>query len=590
MQKILWILLLIHFSIHASTNTHIEKLMIYKTDNPTLTIDNIQSNKKYFKPLVTQEKLTNIGDNSWLAIKLHNNLPSGKYFVSYQGFEFTNSSFSKKQLLTKYIDNKLQVFTFKYNYQKHPQTYYLKLIDVEHHKKPYLKIKLFEKHYQDTIFKPDGKEFYLLFGIVVGFMFMVSSYNLTIFYFHRENSFFFYSMMQFFMICIMIYQFGIVSLDTYLYNSMALISSFFATLFMRSFLDTSKFLPKLDKVLLIYLLLLVLDFLHLNLKNYSLVSFFGLYSIFGFIYFLIGFLRLRQGFIPARFFLIGWSLLVISLFLTEHVGNIYGLSPFLLGPPLESILLSIALAYRLKLILDEKKEQQELLVHQSKLAAIGEMIGNIAHQWKQPLTYLSYNFINLREAQKRNLLDATYLNKKLDKAHTQLEFMSQTIDNFKDFYLPNKQKILFSVEKASRETLEIMEYQFEQHNIEVIIKVKEDIELLSYKNEYKQVLLNLLTNAKDVFLQRGISSPQITITINKDFISVLDNAGGIKKEIIKHIYKPYFTTKERNSGIGLYMSKMIIEKDIAGLLKVENFREGALFTIHFNKIKPFYKG
>jgi len=189
--------------------------------------------------------------------------------------------------------------------------------------------------------------------------------------------------------------------------------------------------------------------------------------------------------------------------------------------------------------------------------------------------------MNLREAQKRDLLDTQYLNKKLDKADAQLQFMSETIDNFRDFYLPNKDKNLFSIEEASRETVEIMAYQFEQHNIEIIINVTEDIKLLSYKNEYKQVILNLLTNAKDVFLQRNIRSPQIIITINKDVVSILDNAGGIKKEIINRTYEPYFTTKEGSSGIRLYMSKMIVERDMNALLKVENYEEGALFLIKF---------
>jgi len=213
--------------------------------------------------------------------------------------------------------------------------------------------------------------------------------------------------------------------------------------------------------------------------------------------------------------------------------------------------LSMALAYSWKLMQKEKQEQQELLVHQSKLASMGELIGNIAHQWKQPLTYLSYNFMNLRAVSKQDLLNDEYLNKKLDKADAQLLFMSQTIDNFKDFYLPNKQKEKFSIEQASLETLEIVSYEFEQKKIEVILDVQEDIVLESYKNEYKQVLLNLLTNAKDIFLKREVISPKITITINKNCISVLDNAGGIPKEILPRIYEPYFTTKKGNSGIGL---------------------------------------
>jgi len=209
------------------------------------------------------------------------------------------------------------------------------------------------------------------------------------------------------------------------------------------------------------------------------------------------------------------------------------------------------------------------------------MIGNISHQLKQPLTYLFFNFMNLKEASKRHLLDDAYLNKKLDKATLQLDFMSQTIDNFKDFYLPNKTKEIFSLKEASFETLEIMRCQFQEQKIKVFINLNSDRELNSYKNEYKQVFLNLLSNAKDVFQQREIANPTITITIDKNFVSVLDNGGGIDPKYLKKIFKPYFSTKKESSGIGLYMSKMIIERDMDGRLEASNHEEGAFFKIIF---------
>ena len=377
------------------------------------------------------------------------------------------------------------------------------------------------------------------------------------------------------------YTLGIFRISMLLFYILALLSGLLGIFFIRSFFNIDKFFPKIEIILRLFMVFIFLDFIHLYINGYSILSQYGLFSIFGSISLLVAYLRLRVGFVPAKFFLIGWSFLGLSIFITEHLGLLFGISPLLFGPPIEAIFLGIALAYKLKLSLDEKKEQQELLVHQSKLASMGEMIGNIAHQWKQPLTYLSYNFMNLREVSKRQLLDDTYLNKKLDKADIQLEFMSKTIDSFRDFYLPNKEKELFSLEKATLETVEIMSHQFKQHQIEVKIDVNVDSELKLYKNQYKQVLLNLLTNATDVFIQREIESPKIIITIDKHTISILDNAGGIPKEIMNHIYKPYFTTKKGGSGIGLYMSKMILEKDMDAQLMVENYLEGALFKICF---------
>jgi len=424
----------------------------------------------------------------------------------------------------------------------------------------------------------------VLSGVVIGFIIMTIFYNLAIFFYIKERTFLYYAMMQIFMTPIVTFHTKVIPWDNFYYALFSIFASIFSILFARSFLETKQHLPKIDIVLKLYLLLLTLDLIPILFQNYSYVVDYDLFGVCGLLYLLMGFLRARQGFFPAWFFLIGWTAFIGSLLYVEIVKNVKDLdsiSVFLLGPPTEAILLSIALAYSWKLMQKEKQEQEELLVHQSKLASMGEMIGNIAHQWKQPLTYLSYNFMNLRAISKLNLLNDEYLNKKLDKADAQLAFMSQTIDNFKNFYLPNKRKEKFSIKKASLETLEIVSYEFEQKKIQVILDVKEDIVLESYKNEYKQVLLNLLTNAKDIFLQREVISPKITITINKNYISVLDNAGGIPKEILHLIYEPYFTTKKANSGIGLYMSKMIIEKHMEGKLSVENGLDGAVFTIIF---------
>jgi len=209
------------------------------------------------------------------------------------------------------------------------------------------------------------------------------------------------------------------------------------------------------------------------------------------------------------------------------------------------------------------------------------MIGNIAHQWRQPLTHLGYTLMNIGEAQKHGELNNTTLKKKIDEANTQLSFMSQTIDDFKDFYAPNKEKEDFSLATATEETLEIMKNTLKQNNIETQIIVKEDITIHNYKNEYKQVLLNLLSNAKDVLIERDIPSPHIHITIANKSVTVEDNAGGMKKDVRKRIFEPYFTTKESNSGIGLYMSKMIIEKNMGATLLAKNSSNGALFIVQF---------
>jgi len=189
--------------------------------------------------------------------------------------------------------------------------------------------------------------------------------------------------------------------------------------------------------------------------------------------------------------------------------------------------------------------------------------------------------MNIQEAFKHKSLDEVYLDKKVAEANGQIEFMSQTIDDFKNFYAIHKEKEKFSLEEATRDVLSIMIHSLEEQGIEVEFIVKKDVEILNYKNEYKQVLLNLLSNAKDVLVSRVILKPKIVITIDSHCVSIADNAEGVSAKNMDKIFEPYFTTKEEHFGIGLYMSKMIIEKNMGGNLTVRNTKVGAEFSIIF---------
>jgi C4-dicarboxylate-specific signal transduction histidine kinase len=296
-----------------------------------------------------------------------------------------------------------------------------------------------------------------------------------------------------------------------------------------------------------------------------------------------GYKRVRQGYKPARFYLAGWIVLTIAVFLNIfRVGYSYTIiDPLYIGAAVEAILFSLALSYKMRMVAKAKEEQKELLVHQSKLASMGEMIGNIAHQWRQPLTHLGYTMMNLKEAQKHGELNEVYLDKKVADATTQIDYMSQTIDDFKDFYAPHKEKENFSLEQATEETLELMKNTFNHSDIEVELAVHADTQVHNYKNEYKQVLLNLLSNAKEALVESVTADPKVTISIEGNQISIDDNAGGIKKEILPRIFEPYFTTKANSTGIGLYMSKMIVEKNMGGKLSVHTHDNSTTFSIVF---------
>lgn len=233
----------------------------------------------------------------------------------------------------------------------------------------------------------------------------------------------------------------------------------------------------------------------------------------------------------------------------------------------------------------KRMEQEQILIQQSKLAAMGEMIGNIAHQWRQPLTQISAIHMNMKVTYDFDKFDKEYLNKKIKEATNLTRYMSQTISDFQNFFKPQGEKEHFSIEHACKEAHFIIESSLKYHGIDFILDVQEDSEVFGYKNEYSQVILNILSNAKDILLERNIKDPCICLSIKTGdtfaIVKIQDNGGGVEDAIIEKIFEPYFTTrhKTQGTGIGLYMSKNIIERNMNGFINVRNEKDGALFTV-----------
>ena len=223
--------------------------------------------------------------------------------------------------------------------------------------------------------------------------------------------------------------------------------------------------------------------------------------------------------------------------------------------------------------LESKKEQ---LKQQSKMAAMGEMLENIAHQWRQPLSIISTAVTGL-QAQKElgGKLDKEKELKTLDIINETVQGLSQTISDFSDFFQPDAAKSYFNLKDTYEKTLTTLDQKLKDDLIEVIENVS-DVEVLSFKNETIQVLMNILNNAKDALENKKLEKKLIFVTIEriKDeaVIKIRDNAGGIPEKIMDKIFEPYFTTKHKfqGTGIGLYMSKEMIEKHMAGSIIINN--------------------
>ncbi|MBU1657607.1 MBL fold metallo-hydrolase [bacterium] len=231
------------------------------------------------------------------------------------------------------------------------------------------------------------------------------------------------------------------------------------------------------------------------------------------------------------------------------------------------------------------KERDRQLFEQSKRAEIGEMIGNIAHQWRQPLAIINAIVAILKEKNEINILTQTELSDKLEKMEKRIVYMSETIEDFMNYYRPDKEKSIFSLFDALSKALEIVNFTTENETLLLNVSADKTIKIYGLMNEYVQVIVSILSNIHDIKIQRNLINIQIDILLKKEnnevVLSIGDNAGGIQEEVLPKIFTPYFTTKHQSmgTGLGLYIAKMIIEDNMQGSLIAQNSKEGALFTI-----------
>ena len=244
---------------------------------------------------------------------------------------------------------------------------------------------------------------------------------------------------------------------------------------------------------------------------------------------------------------------------------------------------------------NELEKQRQQLIAQSRLAQMGEMISMIAHQWRQPLAAISTSAINLKLKLELEDFDfytkagvdesSEYILKRLENIDGFVHNLTTTIDDFRNFYKPNKDSVLISFEEVISKALNIIQASLDNDNIELVYNYNSKKKLEMYTSEMMQVLLNVLQNAQDNFKEKEIENPQIILSIDEKSLTVCDNGGGIQEDIIEKIFDPYFSTKDEKNGtgLGLYMSKTIVEEHHKGKLTVRNKNGGVCFMIELNR-------
>ncbi len=226
--------------------------------------------------------------------------------------------------------------------------------------------------------------------------------------------------------------------------------------------------------------------------------------------------------------------------------------------------------------MSEIKDKEQLIIQQSKMASLGEMIGNIAHQWRQPLSFISTAATGMKLQKEFDQLDDKTFNDTIDNIAQTTMFLSQTIDDFQNYLKTDKTKMQFNLSSSIEKLLNIVKSSFTNNFIDIELSLDKQINLNSFENELNQALLNIINNSKDALKEKDFDDRFIKINTfkkaNSAIIEIIDNAGGINPEIIDRIFEPYFTTKHKSqgTGLGLYMTHKIVSESLKGEIKVQN--------------------
>ncbi|WP_228126970.1 sensor histidine kinase [Aliarcobacter butzleri] len=429
----------------------------------------------------------------------------------------------------------------------------------------------------------------IFYGITFGILIMTIAYTLIRYIYSKEIFYISYCFMQIFSLVYIVAYSKLYQISYFVQEFSLVLASVFAVIFAVNYYE-GKFLPKVSNYKELILNTFLLNVVILTAFYHYILFEYLPYTIIYAILFISIIFNLKQGFKPTLIYVIGWSIFCIILFIFDFKNRYIGLGYFdlvLVVFALEAMLFTISIAYKYNDLKKQNKEFEKMILQQSKFVKSGEMIANITHQFRQPLNNISYILINLKKRFESEKLDKIFFDKKVNQANEQVSFLSKTIDDFKEFYLQEKEKDDFLVKDSIQNALTILNPDLQKDNINLNLKFEtfEDIKIFGVKNELSQVILSLVSNSIDALKNRH--NPKISINVVSSsaevIIEILDNAGGIKAKNLKKIFEPYFSTKEEGTGIGLYLSKIIIEESFGGKLQVQNIKDGVKFSIFIEK-------
>jgi two-component system, sensor histidine kinase LadS len=464
----------------------------------------------------------------------------------------------------------------------------------------------------------------LLIGFYYGIFFIVLLYNAVLFIYTMDRNYLRYIL---FIISFILWQLSFDGLGTkYIWGDAQWImehgsstfitfAAFYALYFSRHFLNTHLYAPKMDKIILVLMVVSLVMLIVSAVVPYSDVIEINasLASVIPLILLIAGLAVMRHEYQAARFYVAGWSSFLIAIIIFafnkfDLIPTFYGVNHVpQIGSAIEMIFLSLALADRVYFLqreyigklnrlnetlkdkvdiaLNEARLKDRLFVQQSRLAAMGEMIEQIAHQWRQPLHTLALINQDMYIKYKLGVCDDLCFEKSHESIDEHLQYLSKTIDDFRNFYKTDKSKSFEDVGNLVLDALRLSDVFLKYAKIKTDFNSSTSRKVNISKNEMVQVLMNLIKNAHDAILEQRISDGKIIINVENAGsgvkVSVEDNAGGISPNVMEKIFDIYFTTKdpEHGTGLGLHMSKYIIEESFGGKISVENILGGVRFSI-----------
>jgi len=584
------------YSIVESTNDNIQALEQQKWENTTQSFNTFKNSSKSYWAKVLIKNTSN--ETKTYYLKSENQFT---YHIDFfllknkQLVEHIEDGVISKNNQRKFNTNHM---IFPLNLKKNEELEVL--FKIQNYNKRNINFTLVTKKYLLNYYQT----YNIIEGIFFGGLLIMMFYNLFLYLLLKFRAYLYYVLYTSGFLIYFIGFFGFSQRYFPEYTWLFYISSgiiyVFMTLFVQSILDFKKQLPLVNKILNIFIVYFIVGTL-CNIIALEMQNFFYAQVLFNLFFVLIPifitiiisstyYMAYYKDDLIAKFYSLIWTIVAFVGFLLPLAYlNIIDMDipfdyifQFLIL--FEVLSFSFMLSYKIRLIEEEKKEQEQMLVQQNKLASMGEMISVIAHQWRQPLSEINGVILSMDLDYKKEKLSSEIFNKYLDDLERTTSYMSNTIHDFMDFFKKNKKSEEFLVSDIIKNSLTLLNGSNEK-NIKINYYNERNIKILTYKSELIQALLIVLNNAIDACLNNSKKDSRIILTnkVHKGnlWISISDNGAGIDHNILNKIYDPYFTTKHssKGTGLGLYILKMIIEQNMQGQIEIQSSPNGTKFIL-----------